>query len=263
VYDTATLDLSTIEPGVTTGFDVNALLIQGCGDICAALDVDGAPSLVIDCPPVECLADAGTLTANAFDCLEAGGTVTLSALAGGDAVVPPGYDLIYILTQGLELVILDMGAEPVFNVQTTGLYTIHTLVYQPGTLDLSIVESGTITGFDVNALLIQGGGDICAALDVAGAAFQVETCGEGFGITVVNIWPVPARDVLHVALRNPHGMRSGIEVIDMQGRKVIPPQVLAGAEQIVTFSVADLPSGQYLVRIVSADGMWTERFVKF
>ena len=53
------------------------------------------------------------------------------------------------------------------------MYTIHTLVYDPTTLDLSIVVPGTTTGFDVNALLIQGGGTICAALDVNGAKTTV------------------------------------------------------------------------------------------
>ena len=57
-----------------------------------------------------------------------------------------------------------------------GTYRIHALVYDPNTLDLSIVEIGVTTGFDVNALLIQGGGDICASLDVAGALFEVEAC---------------------------------------------------------------------------------------
>ncbi|MBK9401639.1 MAG: hypothetical protein IPN36_12510 [Bacteroidetes bacterium] len=50
-----------------------------------------------------------------------------------------------------------------------GIYTIHTLVYDPSTLNLGIVVPGTTTGFDVNALLIQGGGSICASLDVTGA----------------------------------------------------------------------------------------------
>jgi len=46
VYDPLTLDLGIVVPGVTTGFDVNALLIQGGGTICGALDVAGAPIVV-------------------------------------------------------------------------------------------------------------------------------------------------------------------------------------------------------------------------
>ena len=51
-------------PGVTTGFDVNALLIQGGGDICASLDVTGT-TIPVDNP------DAGGLAADAEEvCLD-------------------------------------------------------------------------------------------------------------------------------------------------------------------------------------------------
>ncbi|MBK7887095.1 MAG: hypothetical protein IPJ86_07290 [Bacteroidetes bacterium] len=72
-----------------------------------------------------------------------------------------------MLTSGTGLVIQQVNATPTFTVTTGGLYTIHTLVYD-STLDLSIVVPGTTTGFDVNGLLVQGGGSICASLDVAG-----------------------------------------------------------------------------------------------
>lgn len=39
-------------PGQTTGFDANALLIQGGGSICASLDVQGAPQVVLG--PILC-----------------------------------------------------------------------------------------------------------------------------------------------------------------------------------------------------------------
>ncbi|MCW5900264.1 MAG: T9SS type A sorting domain-containing protein [Flavobacteriales bacterium] len=177
VYDPNTLDLSIVELGVTTGFDVNSLLIQGGGEICASLDVAGAAFEVADCPP-QCLALAGTLTADEGEigCLEEGGSVVISATPNGDAFVPAGYETLYVLTQGPGLVIVDVSADPSFSVSAAGSYTIHTLVYDPNTLDLSIVELGVTTGFDVNSLLIQGGGEICASLDVAGATFEVEDC---------------------------------------------------------------------------------------
>ena len=70
-------------------------------------------------------------------------------------------------------------------------------MFDPSTLDLSIVVPGTTTGSDVAALLIQGGGTICAALDVAGAPVVVgkvlaemtemepETCDDGNGVVVL------------------------------------------------------------------------------
>ncbi|MCW5899915.1 MAG: T9SS type A sorting domain-containing protein [Flavobacteriales bacterium] len=176
VYDPTTLDLSIVELGVTTGFDVNALLIQGGGEVCASLDVVGAQYSVEDCQPPFCEALAGTLSPiDANPCLE-DGTAILLGTPGGDAVVPDGYGLLYVLTQGEELVIINAQGDPFFGVGAEGLYTIHTLVYDPATLDLGQVVIGVTTGSDIAALLIENGGDICASLDVAGAQFNVQTC---------------------------------------------------------------------------------------
>jgi hypothetical protein len=176
VYDPTTLDLSTVVFGETTGFDVNALLIQGGGTICAALDVAGAEFQVADCTPV-CSAFAGTLIADQTDavCL-VDGSALISATPNGDAVVPAGYVVAYVLTRGAELLIQNIEPDPSFEWPLTGEYTIHTLVYDPNTLDLSGVEFDVTTGFDINALLIQGGGAICASLDVAGAQFTIIDC---------------------------------------------------------------------------------------
>ena len=168
VYDPHTLDISIVVPGTTTGFDVNSLLIQGGGSICASLDVAGAPIMVMDCE-----ADAGTLTADMSSVTLADGMATVSATPNGDIYVPEGYSVVYVLTEGEGLVIQNAGASPSFEVTESGSYIIHTLVFDANTLDLGIVVPGTTTGFDVNSLLIQGGGSICASLDVAGAPIMV------------------------------------------------------------------------------------------
>ncbi|WP_299130675.1 hypothetical protein, partial [uncultured Winogradskyella sp.] len=162
------LDLSIVELGVTTGFDVNSLLIQGGGDLCASLDVAGAPIHVGEEP---CTAYAGTLTVVESTVCSTG-EVTISATSNGDANEPAGFSTLFVLTSGDDLVIEQVGGSPEFTVVGGGDYTIHTLVY-PETLDLSIVELGVTTGFDVNSLLIQGGGDLCGSLDVAGAPVQI------------------------------------------------------------------------------------------
>ncbi len=173
VYDPTTLDLSIVQLGVTTGFDVNSLLQQGGGIICGALDVAGASFSIETC--FTCEVSAGTLSGSQSDiCLF--NNVTITATPNGDAVVPAGYETIYVLTQGSGLVILNVSAQPTFVITDLGDFTIHTLVYDPNTLDLGIVQFGTTTGFDVNSLLIQGGGSICAALDVAGATFSTIDC---------------------------------------------------------------------------------------
>ncbi len=169
VYDPTTLDVSIVQFGVTTGFDVNGLLIQGGGSICGSLDVAGA-AFVVEAP------DAGTISvANPQTCL-INGVATITATPVGDAVVPAGYQVLYVLTEGAGLVIVDAQATPSFTVNQAGSYTVHTLVYNLATLDPSIVVLGTTTGFDVNGLLVQGGGSICGALDVAGAPIEVIPC---------------------------------------------------------------------------------------
>ena len=172
VYDASTLDLSTVVFGTTTGFDVNGLLTQGGGSICGSLDVAGAPINVAH-------PDAGTITANADTVCGATGITTISATADGNSNVPAGFNTVYVLTSGVGLVIEQAGANPSFDVTTGGNYTIHTLVYDPNTLDLTTIVFGTTTGFDVNSLLVQGGGSICASLDVAGAPIYVESPDAG------------------------------------------------------------------------------------
>jgi len=162
----SSLDLSVVEPGVTTGVDVLNLL--AANNICASLDVAGAPFNVEACSD-ECVADAGDIFPASFIVCRQGGSATLTGIPAGNAVVPAGYQTLYVLTRGPGLVIRQVSPTPQFTVNQLGIYTIHTLVYDPARLDLSIVVPGQTTGFDVNALLIQGGGDICASLDVQGA----------------------------------------------------------------------------------------------
>lgn len=176
VFRPNTLDLSIVVPGMTTGFDVNALLQQGGGDICAALDVAGAKFSFDNCTTV-CGAFAGTLRPRSFDCIKDGST-TIKARPFALPIAPAGFSIAYVLTKGDGLVIQDTNSEPEFDITEPGKYTIHTLVFDANTLDLDIVVPGTTTGFDVNGLLIQGGGDICAALDVPGAEFYVESCDD-------------------------------------------------------------------------------------
>jgi|GEM_PF-1120912 len=172
VYDPSTLNLNVIELGVTTGIEVNSLLIQGGGDICAALDVAGAHFTA------EVL-NTGTLTpVNSNICFDSSNNI-LTAVPDGGAVIPADYELIYVLTSGNGLVIQDVSATPEFMVSGTGIYTIHTLIYDSATLDLGDIELGVTTGVDVNSMLAQGGGEVCGALDVAGASFTIDNPDAG------------------------------------------------------------------------------------
>ncbi len=175
VYDPATFNLASVIAGETTLLDVNAQLLQGGGGICAALDLDGAEFQVTICTQT-CEADAGAMAGeNQVLCLEEGSAV-LSAVSYGDTVVPPGFILGYLLSQGPDLVLQAWSTEPLFNVNTPDIYHIHAFVHAPTTFDPLLIDFGTTTGFDLNQTLVQGGGSLCASLDVLGALFTVSDC---------------------------------------------------------------------------------------
>ena len=161
---------SVVTVGETTGVDVLGLITEGGGALCASLDVPGAPIEVVE---PECTADAGKLKSKSFfECMD-DGVASIGAYFRNDPIIPNGYQQLFVLTDAFTLTILNVSETPYFDVNSSGFYRIHTLIYNPQTLDLSIVTPGITTGFDVNSLLEQGGGDICGALDVQGAVFVV------------------------------------------------------------------------------------------
>ena len=163
------LNLGVVDFGTTTGGDVLGIVVDN--GLCAALDVAGAPVMVE--AGESCDAYAGTLKSNNIISCLSGGSSTIIAYENNAPVIPEEYEQLFVLTNAFDLTILDVDSSPEFEVDHVGFYRIHSLVYNPETLDLGIVQIGQTTGFDVNGLLQQGGGDICASLDVQGAVFLV------------------------------------------------------------------------------------------
>lgn len=172
VYDPAKLNLGIFDPGEYKASDILKLLVQGGGKICGALDVVGAKFNVSVCP---CSANPGALVAASQPCINAG-SVQLIANRVVATVVPEGFIVRYVLTRGEDLTIMQLGTSAQFTVAQTGRYRIHTLIYNPSTLDLSGLVFGTSKLTTVNARLVQGGGLICGALDGFGATFDVTSC---------------------------------------------------------------------------------------
>jgi gliding motility-associated-like protein len=142
----------TFYDGSDCGFPINNLFV---GDFCG------------------CAANAGDITADDTSvCMEAG-SATLTATPSGNQIVPAGFTTAYVLTQGSNLIIMAVNTTPFFVVTDPSDYTIHTLVYEPVTLDLSITQFGTTPASNVLELILQGGGSICADLDISGASFVV------------------------------------------------------------------------------------------
>ncbi|MGC1473226.1 MAG: fibronectin type III domain-containing protein [Psychroserpens sp.] len=142
-----------------------------------------------------CLANAGTLTADADEATLMGGTATLTATPNGDSVVPTDYDVTYVLTSGDNLVIEQVSTTPSFDVTTIGNFTLHTLVAEtsdsadPNFLDLSGVNFGTTTAQDVIDIVVAG--DLCASLDAVGAPVSV---GDGSILDFYNVQFVQESD---------------------------------------------------------------------
>jgi hypothetical protein len=259
VYDDATLDLNGLVFGQTTAASIHALLVQGGGGICASLDLAGAPIVVDECLP--CAADAGALQANFNTVCFNNGTATVDATHNEAPVVPEGFETLYLLTSGEDLIIRQGALTPAFVVSAVGEYTIHTLVYDPVTLDLGGVTFGVTSGFDVNAQLVQGGGTICAALDVAGAPVTVEVCtGMPEGSTSsLSIGPNPNNGRFN--LLGGAGMVT-VQVIGTDGRLV---HEQTGNAQLGAALAIELPAevarGLYTVRVLSSTGLGAVRLV--
>ncbi|MEQ8703847.1 MAG: hypothetical protein RIC19_07995, partial [Phaeodactylibacter sp.] len=171
VYRPSSFNPNNISLGDLRVAELVLFFEQGGGVLCGALDTQGAGFHIGACP---CDAEAGTLNA-AGVCFD-NNLAEIKSAPSGDAVIPAGFEIIYVLTSGNDLLIEGVNETPEFIVSTDKNYRIHPLVYDPSTLDLSIVEIGVTTGFDVNNLLLQGNGSICASLNVEGTQFNFGGC---------------------------------------------------------------------------------------
>jgi hypothetical protein len=205
-----------------------------------------------------CTADAGTLTAGTSPVCLVGGSAVVSATENVAPNVPVGYSVLYVLTEGAGLVIVDAGLTPSFTVTAAGDYTIHTLVYDPLTLDPGALPPGA-TGFDVNGLLIQGGGSICGALDVAGAAITVDVC-TGINESLssnLSVYPNPSNGQFVVEVNGVEG-DAQIVVMDVAGRQVYNEGVTLNNSFRKDLNL-NVAKGTYLLQIVTVEGMVTRK----
>ncbi len=247
VFDTAAYDLDSIIIGTTRLEHLIAPLIQGGGENCGALDTLGATVTLEECP---CLAAAGQL-APSDACLDENRAV-LEATLEEKGVVPEGYEQIFILTSGEDRIVEQTMNEPYFEVDQEGLYTIHHLVYHPGSLPLGWIQFGETPLEILNAFLEQGGGDICAALSLEGAVFDVSLCQEELLSPVT--YPNPVREELTVVIPDYLDQKEvTVQVVDAFGNMSLSQNVAPGLEQL-RLNVAHLPEGLYHVRLLYGHG---------
>ena len=243
-----TLDLGVVQLGVTPASAVLGI-VGGDDNICAALDVTGAP---IEVP------GAGTLAAVASPvCFDGNGEAIVSATHAVAPYVPAGYTTTYVLTMGANLVIMQAGANPEFTVTVAGDYTIHTLVHESSFDPLTVITPGVTTGGEVNSLLVQGGGAVCAALDVPGAPVVVDPCvvgiTDGFAEGTVAVYPNPSNGQFVIEVNGVEG-DAQIIVMDVAGRQVYTEGVTMNASFRTEVNL-ELAKGTYLLQIATVEGM--------
>jgi uncharacterized repeat protein (TIGR01451 family) len=108
--------------------------------------------------------DAGTMVypPDSEGCIDdMGSTVTLITTPTGDAVIPPGYVMTYVLTINNTFDIIDCNDTPNIVVDIPGWFTIHPVVYDPNTFDPCSLIGSTIA--DMEALFAS---DPCVCGDV-------------------------------------------------------------------------------------------------
>jgi len=165
VYNPNTLNVGSIIPGTTTGFDVNSLLLQGGGEICAALDVTGVPVSVINANP-------GTITLDTASpvCFEFT-SAKIRFTPNGDAVVPAGFELIYIFTFGANQTVAGISTASEFSAINVGTYAVHTLVYDPVSFNITDIIVDVTNASEIQTLI---GNATCGAFDQSGTQIIVE-----------------------------------------------------------------------------------------
>jgi hypothetical protein len=127
-----------------------------------------------------------------------------------------------------------------------------------------LADGGTGAGYDVRSnlgtLLFSEGNLNFGGMEVGGAIKNNSVGLDELAVENVNIYPNPVADVLNVAF-TANDSEYTVSVMDLQGR-VIATQVVGGTgTQNVTFSVADVASGSYIVTIASEDESHTDKVV--
>jgi len=137
---------------------------------------DEDPELITVCA-CDTTASAGTMVypGTSEGCLDdMGSLVTLSGVPTGDAVVPAGYSLAYVISVGYDLQVVGCEPVPTFTTDQPGWFTIHPIVYDPNTFD-PCAFAGTGTIEDMQNIFANDP-CVCADVDYKGVELGAYFC---------------------------------------------------------------------------------------
>lgn len=170
VYDTLTYSLDSLVMDTTTIIEVGANFVAGGGSLCGALDFQGASIAVVRCCPG---ALGEVIVTNDSLCFTPEGATFTWEVQNAD--VPEGYTFIHLIADESGSG-LDTTSLSTLQREAIGGYTVHPLIYDTATFDLTSAIAGGLAIADMHALFVQGGGDICALLDTIGTPLRVIDC---------------------------------------------------------------------------------------
>ena len=164
------LDLAFIDPGTSTLDDIRIAIQQE--QVCAVLG-EQAESTEVD----SCNVYAGMVQMDQDSLELGGGPVTVSGTPDGNASLPEGFVLGYLLTADRGGLIHGAGNAAVFDVAFPGDFSIHSIAYQPDPnsadyFDFSAIDSGITKLSDILHILDSMG--ICADMQINRSAVFVE-----------------------------------------------------------------------------------------
>ena len=275
------LDLTTIEPGITS-VSFLADLINTSG-ICASLGMNGAAITVSD---IICDAEAGSLTTDEST-VEMGPVMTqIGAESNGDALVPVGYETVYVLASGPESSFVEFSYDtPNFMVSETGSFTIRTLVGEfsdPSSPEYFNLQPGLASWADWQAIVdaLDAAG-VCADADETGVTIEVVDDSGGVSIGThtdltdsdsetidLTYHPNPVEDYIAVdaSVLGLDGVISSeitVRLLGMDGQVVLQRrQKLSYGKIGFRLPLFDVQAGTYWLQVQSGDAVTVRRVIK-
>lgn len=202
------------------------------------------------------------------------GVATLGAISGFGSIVPPLFEIAYVLTKGADEELIQVNYEkPLFTVTEPGVYQISAVVGEFNLpYDRNYLNIENFFG-ESRATIVEFVADnnICAAVGAPATITVVPGTlagGDGSSNTLaqtIQVAPNPATSNvrLNFALETPENTTTTIDVFDLLGQKVLNVQEAAYVGQNRTeLDIDNLNAGAYIIRVSNGSQQSMIKFIK-